>query len=492
MTRRQTRPARRDSGRPGWTILECVLVVAILGAVCALSAPLIHAGAALFNTAQERVLATQEARFALAHVATALRQARAVTAASDDGAGTASLTFLGGDGTATTFLRQTGTNNLLFGPVGSTALLSMNCQALSVHCYDTAGQERALPLADPTGVSAVEIAMTAIDPKGRFSPATVKTRAGLLRSQPAVIINEIFYRGIPALGGGGANVQWVELYNASSRPVDVNGWYLWTKDQNPADFLQPDPVYSSGSTVIPPGGYALVTGQTTKLYQEILGNGDFETTDMSGWHFTFVNWQRVSGNAYSGSYKCQIRGGAWITLYQDFKLPSSNASARLLVRARLLQGTPGSSRLTIRVTDRGSTILVPVYDGAATAAWATYSADVTSVINRDARIEIKAYSPGAGDLMDIDAVAVYGTTFPTHSLDCQHLWTNDNQVGQDLTKQQAFLVQGNAVRDIVVWNKAWGGDGDGTSLSRVSPYAPSTDPASWRPGPYGGTPAAQN
>jgi type II secretory pathway pseudopilin PulG len=504
VTRQQTKPETITPGRPGgwpkphggrrhgWTLLECLLVVAILGTLCAVSVPLIHAGAASFNTAQERILATQEARFALAHAATAIRQARAVTTAADDGAGTASLTFLGSDGTAMTFGRSSGTNNLLFGPVGSTALLSNNCQALSIDCYDSAGQKLALPLASPSGVSTVDLAMTARDPKGRFSPTSVKTRAGLLRNQPTVIINEIFYHGIDALGGTDAKTQWVELYNASSQPVDVNGWYLWTKDQTPADCLQPDSVYSSGSTIIPAGGCAIVTGQTTTLYQDVLKNGDFETTDMAAWRFSLLKWQRVAGDAYSGSYKIQIRGGAWVTMYQDFKLPSAHIAAKVHTRARLKQGSLASSRLTLRVTDRGATVLVPIYDGPATAGWTTYSASATPVINRDARLELKVYSSGVNDLMDIDAVCVFGTTFPAHSLDSQHIWVDDDQVGKDLKTLQVFFVQGNAVRDVVAWSKTWGGDGDGTSLSRVSPYAPSTEQTSWRPGPYGGTPGAPN
>jgi len=505
VTERRTNPARNDSGRPargpkpcrgrrpGVTLLELVLVVAILGIICAVSAPLIHAGAASFNAAENRVLLTQEARFALAHVATALRQARVVTAATDDGAGAASLSFLAADGTAMTFGNSASATDLVFGPVGTPALLSKNCKALAVACYDTAGQPIGMPITQPAGVATVEARMTVADPKGQLSPAAVSTRASLLRTQPTVIINEIMWSAPAALGGTGHPGEWLELYNASAAPVDVNGWSLWTKDQTVPDVFQADLLYSAGSTVIPPGGYALVTGTDSKLYQEVLTNGDFEASDMTAWKFSSpLKWQRVAGEAYSGAYKLQLKGGVWVTMYQDFKIPSGSLNPRLFVRARMNQGSPATSQLVVRTTDRFTTVLVPVFDGALDGSWVTYVADLSSIVGRDARLEIKTYSPGSTDLMDMDGIGLCTTVAPSHTPGVPHLWTNTNGIGHKLEDLQAFLAQGNVLRDVVVWQNAWGGDGDGTTLSRTSPWAPSTEAASWMPGPYAGTPGAPN
>ena len=492
MTDRHTSRRGRGPGRPGWTVLECVLAVAILGLVCAVSAPLIHAGAASFGIAEDRVLLAQEARFALSHMATALRQARVITAAADDGAGVASLSFLAADGTAMTFGTSTGSTNLVFGPVGAPALLSKNCKALAVRCYDTAGQLLAMPITQPTSVATVEAAVTVAGPKGQFGPAAVSTRASLLRTQPTVIIKEIMWSALGALGGTGHPGEWLELYNPSAAPVDVNGWSLWTKDQAYPDTLQPDLLYSAGSTVIPPGGYALVTGTDSKLYQEVLTNGDFEASDMSPWKFSASRWQRVAGAAYSGAHKVQLMGGAWITMYQDFKIPAGALNPRLFVRARMNYGSSAMSRLVVQITNRSTTVLVPVFDGALANSWVTYMADLTSAVGRDARLEIKTYSLGIFDLMDIDGIGLCTTVAPSHTPGVPHLWTNTKGIGDDLGKLQAFLAQGNAVRDVVVWQTAWGGNTDGTTLSRTSPWAPSTEAASWKPGPYAGTPAAPN
>jgi hypothetical protein len=469
-----------------------VLTVAILGLVCAVSAPLIHAGAASFGVAEDRVLMTQEARFALSHMARALRQARVVTAATDDGAGVASLSFLAADGTAMTCGTSAGSTNLVFGPVGAPALLSRNCKALAVRCYDAAGQLLAMPITQPTSVATVEAAVTVAGPRGQFSPAAVSTRASLLRTQPTVIINEIMYLAPAALGGSGRAAQWVELYNTSAAPVDMNNWNIWTKDQIIADTFQPDFLYSSGSTVIPPGGYALVTASQSKLYQEQLDNGDFESLDMTPWRFTSIRWQRVGGGAYSGAHKVQLMGGAWLTMYQDFKIPAGALNPRLFVRARMNYGSSAASRLVVQTTNRSTTVLVPVYDGALADSWVTYMADLTSVVGRDARLEIKTNSPSIFDVMDIDGIGLCTTVVPSHTPGCLHLKTTDKDIGSDLAKRQVFLTQGNTLRDVVAWNTAWGGNADGTTLSRVSPWAPSTEASSWKPGPYAGTPVAPN
>lgn len=301
------------------------------------------------------------------------------------------------------------------------------------------------------------------------------------------------YLAPAALGGSGKPAQWVELYNTSAAPVDMNNWNIWTKGQTIADTFQPDFIYSSGSTVIPPGGYALVTANQSKLYQEQLANGDFEDSDMNPWKFSMpTRWQRVAGGAYSGNYKTTLKGGDWLTMYQDFKIPSGSLNPRLFVRARMSVGSSAASRLVVQTTNRSTTVLVPVYDGALADSWVTYTADLSSIVNRDARLEIKTYAPTQADLMDVDGIGLCTTVVPSHTPGCLHLKTTDKDIGSDLAKRQVFLTQGNALRDVVAWETAWGGNADGTTLSRISPWAPSTEASSWKPGPYAGTPAAPN
>jgi hypothetical protein len=46
--------------------------------------------------------------------------------------------------------------------------------------------------------------------------------------------------------------------------------------------------------------------------------------------------------------------------------------------------------------------------------------------------------------------------------------------------------------DAVVFNNTWGGDGDGSTLSRRNAFAPSSEAATWQPSAYAGTPGAAN
>jgi hypothetical protein len=463
-----------------------------MGILAAAAAPMIRSGSTAYAGASPLMLRSQEAGMALAHVSTALRQAQAVTAASDNGAGAASLTFLRGDGTAMVLNRQAGSNSLQYGPTGATAVLSGDCTALAIKCYTAGGTLIPLPLASPTGVGLVEISVTVVDPEGRGSPATYTTRAAIRHAPAQVIVNEIMYDPPWSLGGSGHN-QWVELYNASSQPIDAGGWLLWTQGQTTPDVLQVDALYcSAGTTIIPPGGCAIVTDRNSELYHECLANGDFESSNLSSWQFNLFTYSRVTGDTVSGDYKLQVVGGWTTTMYQNFQTPGGYFNPRLRLRAKLRTGNPGTSTLKIQVTDQWNNVISTLYNGHFSAAWTEYSYDLSSFANQDLRLRVTLSSPYGSDLMNIDAITIYASRLPTLPYDCQHLWVNDNSIGNDLTTGKFFLSNGTSLRDVVVFSRAWGGNNDGSTLSRVTPWAPSTEAASWDPGPYGGTPGLPN
>ena len=474
------------------TILECLLALALLVIVLATAVAIAHSGSAVFDATQSRTALAQEVAASLAYVATALRQAWAVSAVRDDGAGTASLDFLASDGTRMTFGRDAASGQLFFGPTGATAVLARNCTALALRGFTADGTAVALPAAEPTGVATVEMTVTVVDPRRAAESASLTTRVSLQRTPPKVVISEIMYKPSSDLGSADKN-QWVELCNASSAPVDVAGWRLWTTGQNPPDTLQPDALYSTGSTVLAPGQYAVVTDTDSELYREVLSNGDFESSDLHAWCCDRPTWYWSFGGAYSGSYKVFTSGGPTMTtLYQDFKIPSDRQHPRLLVRARMAAGSAASSRLIVRITNRGAVVYVLVYDGPLSANWVTYAADLSSVVNTDARLEVKVSSASIWDTIYVDAAALFSSRLPTLPLDCLHLWVNDATLGKNLQDKQVFLSQGNALRDAVVFDFTWGGNGDGSTLSRTSPWAPSTEQSSWQSGPYAGTPATAN
>lgn len=67
-----------------------------------------------------------------------------------------------------------------------------------------------------------------------------------------VIINEIMYA--PSSG----KPEWIELYNASSQPVDIQNWIIF-------DATSPRPVITANSYVIEPDGYVVIAKDATIL-----------------------------------------------------------------------------------------------------------------------------------------------------------------------------------------------------------------------------------
>jgi cardiolipin synthase len=86
--------------------------------------------------------------------------------------------------------------------------------------------------------------------------------------QPStLLINEVMYHPTENEGTN----EWIELYNPSSEPIDITGWTI--ADEKEADSLQADPNNGDGTTIIPPGGYAIVTDLGTTVYQTFQVDG---------------------------------------------------------------------------------------------------------------------------------------------------------------------------------------------------------------------------
>jgi hypothetical protein len=88
-----------------------------------------------------------------------------------------------------------------------------------------------------------------------------------------VVINEIF----PNPGGDDAGLEWIELYNPSSSPVSLSGWYLALASGSPSDQASQDVVFSAGNT-IPSKGFFVLGGASVPEADLVrsfsLSNGD--------------------------------------------------------------------------------------------------------------------------------------------------------------------------------------------------------------------------
>jgi len=77
----------------------------------------------------------------------------------------------------------------------------------------------------------------------------------------------------------GSHADWIELYNADTLAVDIGGWYLTDKAENPTLWRIPDT--AAAETTIPPGGFLLLWADKTPgqgvrhLNFRLSGGGEF-------------------------------------------------------------------------------------------------------------------------------------------------------------------------------------------------------------------------
>ena len=477
--------------RGGWTLTEALLVMALVAMLFAAAAPLLQQAAVSYGASDPRIEMLQRGRAALSLVTRALRTSRGVVDFVDGGGGDVILDFEAADGSMLTLERIPPESRVAYGPLGDAATLVENCSGLSVTCYGADGSSVGSAIDNASVIHSVRLELSLSDPGGRFDPLTLVSRAALERPRPTVVINEVMYKPSGELGSKDKN-QWVELYNATDAAVDVGGWRLWTKDQDHPDTLSGDAVYSTGSTVIPAGGYAVVTDTDSELYREELKNGDFERGDIDDWREDW-GWFRYYMDPVSKTYLAACQQTGWARMYQDFKIDKDAVgTVRLLVREMHHPYYP-SPTILIRVTNRGSTTFVTVYDGPCHGEWTAHEADLTAYKDVDARLEIWSYRPSDSYAwVRVDAAAIYWSRNPNLPADCLHLWVDDDKIGDNLEEEQVFLGPAGTMGDAAVFETAWGGNDDGSTLSRTSATAPGTEAETWYPGPWAGTPGQAN
>jgi hypothetical protein len=100
----------------------------------------------------------------------------------------------------------------------------------------------------------------------------------------------------------------------------------------------------------------------------------------------------------------------------------------------------------------------------------------------------KSTSGGALLLDDVSVAASYV------NINAVRLGVPDNKIGNGLANNTdtVAIVNGSSTVDSVTYVNTWGGDGDGTSLSRISPQGPSNQQSNWKSGPQRGTPGWAN
>ena len=135
--------------------------------------------------------------------------------------------------------------------------------SLSFGYYDSEGEETT----DETEVRSVKISMVVSDSEGKVDPITFSSGVVLRKDRLcALVINEINYNPPKAEEEENDDGdddekekenEWVEIYNYGGSSLDVSGW----KIDNDSILA------AGGTTVIPAGGYGIITADPTEVYE---------------------------------------------------------------------------------------------------------------------------------------------------------------------------------------------------------------------------------
>lgn len=177
MTRAITRGGGHRHHDAGFTLLELVLVIVLLGLLSVASVSLLSGGLNAYNAGRDSVQIVGEIRYAMARMAHELRE----TANSGGsyviapvGSAQSTVALTRADGVAVT-LNANGVNlEISYSTVTGTHLLSNNLQSLVINHYQSDGVTVAT---DVTNVAFVEITVSLTDPAGAV--ISQRTRVGL-------------------------------------------------------------------------------------------------------------------------------------------------------------------------------------------------------------------------------------------------------------------------------------------------------------------------
>ncbi len=233
----------------GFTLLEAILVIAILSVIVGAVAPLFRTSVLGWEARDRRLELFQIARIAMDKMVREMKTSvEFSTVLSDE------VDFLDGNGNSVEFKLD---GNIL---ERNGDELASPVSALTFTYYDREG-DTTTAAAD---VYSAKIALTISDAEGKTGSVTMTSRA-VVREDPlpayTLAINEINYDP-PGTGANERRREWVELYNYGADSVDMTNWQL--SDSSNTDDLE---MYPGETTmVVPAGGYAIITANDTTVY----------------------------------------------------------------------------------------------------------------------------------------------------------------------------------------------------------------------------------
>jgi hypothetical protein len=455
-------------------------LVAVLMAALTPALRTVHTG---WKAGERRMEVLQNARIAFDEKIRVLRQLTRVSAVSAPGDSNGYIEFYDSDGALMRFDLDSQSSYLRYGAAGAEATLAGPVSSLVFTCYDSAGAVMAAPVAVGR-IRSLELEITVNDAEGRVAPVSLSGKVYLRRDQSSLAINEIMYN---PPGSQDRRLEWVELYNPGEA-VDLDGFQIVSLG-NPydPDTIEGDDRYGSGETVLPPGGYAVITPNDSDVDTDLLDDGGFEKKiKVTDWVYS-SGWSRIKdGDTREGTGKAGRSGSGW--LYQERMIPGTAESAHFSCWEKTPSSSPSSLMLGITLRDSSDVLLATIYDGPMHDAWTRHAVDLTPY--RGNQLRIRFETTGAGTFWIDDAVMSWSHV----SADALRLRVEDDDLGGllDNDGDSVSLLDGGIPADVVTYDDAWGGDGNGRTIERVSVEGDPDDPANWSQGPSNGTPGRVN
>lgn len=262
--------------------------------------------------------------------------------------------------------------------------------------------------------------------------------------------------------------------------------------QGNADLLISHPQFGNGSLTIPVNGYAVVVAATTNVYTELITNGGFEASNISAWiRNPTSSWSRTSGDAHGGTRKLESTVSGATSVYQQITVPSSGFNSCLFLFWEKTTAPVAQTQITATIRNTSDVILATGYSGQMNSSWTPHTMNITAFAGQTIRIYFatnKATSSGSLMLDDVSVATSYV------NINAVRLGVPDDKIGNGIanTTDTVAIVSGGSTIDSVTFVNSWGGNGDGTSLSRIDPWGPSNQQSNWTSGPVNGTPGATN
>ena len=465
-----------------FTLVELILVVGTIALVVGALVGLVSNSYGDWKLGSDRSTLLQDGQAAMEQMVRILRQAKVFSAVSQSTDQAGYITFTSVDGITEQFKLNAQTGELEYGQIGSLSALTGSVSSLVLTCYDINGNvlTGSIPASN---IQSGGIETTLTDGTNSF---TLSGRVFCPKDFQSVVINELMYN--PLGKKADSKAEWVELYNLSSSSVDLTGWTIWTSSQTTEDILVSYPQFGNGSMVIPAGGYAVITADSTDVYTELVINGDFESKVKNEWQLN--NFSRTKLNAHNGSYKLEsdVSGAAWV--YQNITIPSSLNSCLFLFWEKTTAPV-GQTQMTVTIRNLSNQVLATGYSGQMNPDWTCHTMNLTAYAGQSIRIYFNTNKSTSGGVLLLDDVSAVSSYV---NINATRLGVGDNKIGNGLANggDTVAITDGSTTVDSVTYDNTWGGDGDGTSLERIDPQGPSNDQTNWTSGPQNGTPGSAN